>query len=101
MYNAYLPLVLSGAAKKVITLSTGHADPDLVTKYDMEIAAPYTISKAALNMAVAKFHAEYSKHGVLFMSISPGFVDTGNQDDSKHDSIPSLSAACTLTNRVT
>lgn len=92
--------MLGGAAKKVITLSTGHADPDLVTKYNMEIAAPYTISKAALNMAVAKFHAEYSGQGVLFMSISPGFVDTGNQDGSKNYYIPSLSGTGTLTNRV-
>lgn len=28
-------------------------------------------------MAVAKFSAQYAKDGVLFMSISPGTVDVG------------------------
>lgn len=84
LYNAYIPLVLNGSTKKVITLSTGHADIDMVTKYKVAVGIPYTVSKAALNMVVAKFHADYSEQGVLFMSICPGFVDNGHQDDSKY-----------------
>ena len=87
LYNAYIPLILKGTAKKVITLSTGHADIDMVTKYKIEISGPYTISKAALNMTVAKYHAEYAEQGVLFMSICPGFVETGKQDNSELRSI--------------
>jgi NAD(P)-dependent dehydrogenase (short-subunit alcohol dehydrogenase family) len=41
------------------------------------------MSKAALNMAIAKFHAEYEKDGVLFMAICPGTVNTGQYDHSE------------------
>lgn len=78
-----MPLVLKGAAKKVIAISSGMADPDLVNSFEIHIAAPYTISKAALNLAIAKFNAQYKREGVLFMSISPGFVDTGSPDKRK------------------
>lgn len=49
------------------------------------MAAPYCISKAAMNMAVAKFSAQYVDQGVLFTTIAPGDVDTGyyNGGDSK------------------
>ena len=97
LYNAYMPLVLNGATKKVITLSTGHADFDMVTNYRIETAVPYTISKAALNMAVAKYHAEYSEQGVLFMSICPGFVETGQQDNGKFYSGISILLVMNLT----
>ncbi|KAM0511803.1 hypothetical protein ACHAPE_009479 [Trichoderma viride] len=77
LFNLYMPLVLKGSVKKVITISSGMADPDFVAKYKIASGAPYSISKAAMNVAVAKFSAQYSKDGVLFMSISPGLVDTG------------------------
>lgn len=79
-----MPLVLKGSVKKVITISSGMADPDFVAKYKITSSAPYSISKAAMNVAVAKFSAQYSKDGVLFMSISPGLVDTGGFVNSKH-----------------
>ncbi|KAH8647182.1 putative carbonyl reductase [Xylariales sp. PMI_506] len=78
LFNLITPLVLKGKAKKVIAISTGHADLDLINHEAVAIAGPYAISKAALNIAVAKFSAEYRDQGVLFMSISPGVVDTGN-----------------------
>lgn len=71
--------MLKGDAKKVITLSSGHADVDAISKYDISIAGSYSASKAAMNVIVAKFSAEYRRQGVLFLSISPGVVDTGNQ----------------------
>ena len=43
----------------------------------------YSTSKAAMNLITAKFSAQYKKDGILFLSISPGFVDTGNNDLSK------------------
>jgi NAD(P)-dependent dehydrogenase (short-subunit alcohol dehydrogenase family) len=77
LLNLFLPLILKGRAKKVIALTSGFADDALTTKYDLEIAGPYSISKAALNTAVAKYSAELRKDGVLFLSLAPGFVETG------------------------
>lgn len=78
-----MPFVLNGRVKKVAAISTGMADLDLVNDYSVQIAAPYAISKAALNLAVAKFNARYKRDGVLFLSISPGFVATGQDDDGE------------------
>ena len=75
--NAFLPLIRRGQLKKVITLSTGMADLDLVNGYDLAIASPYAISKAGTNMLIAKYNAALGKsEGILFMAISPGYVDT-------------------------
>ncbi|KAI0129914.1 hypothetical protein BJ170DRAFT_681398 [Xylariales sp. AK1849] len=57
------------------------ADIDFVANFEIEVAAPYSISKAAVNAAVAKFHAQYAAEGVLFMSIAPGIVDTGHHNN--------------------
>ena len=82
LFNLFIPLILKGQAKKVIAISSGHSDLDLIPKYNIDLAASYTISKAGLNTAVAKFSAQYAKDGVLFMSICPGVVDTGGYSDS-------------------
>lgn len=87
LFNLYMPLILKGNAKKVITISTGMADLDLINKFNIAISAPYAISKAAMNVAAAKFNAQYAKDGVLFMSISPGLVDTGGFDNGMHSSL--------------
>ncbi len=60
------------------------ADIDLAAKYDIESAAPYSISKAALNAAVAKFAAQYKKDGILFMAICPGVVATEMNSGKRH-----------------
>lgn len=83
LINLYLPLILKGTAKKVISISTGMAEVDLIVKFGVTNASPYSISKAAMNAAVAKFSAQYSGQGVLFMSISPGLVNTGAFDNRK------------------
>lgn len=75
--NTFIPLVRKGQGKKVFTLSTGMADIDLINQVDIAIGAPYSISKGALNVAVAKYNALYQSEGILFMAISPGMVDTG------------------------
>jgi len=77
LYNLFLPLVLKSNEKKVITLTSGHADLELINVYDLEISALYSAFKAALNVIVAKYSAQYKKDGVLFVSISPGVVDVG------------------------
>lgn len=83
LFSLFLPLLLKGTQKKVVFISSGHADLDLISKYEIESTGPYALGKAATNVVVAKFHAEYAKDGVLFMSISPGVVDTGHFDPSK------------------
>lgn len=88
--NAFLPLIRAGSTKKVITLGTGLAMADLTNQFELQQNPAYSISKAATNMLVAKYNAAYGKsEGILFLSLSPGFVDTGtnttplNDDDAK------------------
>ncbi|PLB49744.1 NAD(P)-binding protein [Aspergillus steynii IBT 23096] len=78
LFNLFTPLILKGDAKKVIALSTGQADLDIIPKLNIDLCPAYAISKAGLNTAVAKFSAQYAKDGVLFMSICPGMVETGH-----------------------
>ncbi|OAA80550.1 NAD(P)-binding domain protein [Akanthomyces lecanii RCEF 1005] len=85
LFNLFMPFVLNGRVKKVVALSTGMADLDLVNDYSIQVGAPYSISKAALNLAVAKFNARYKREGVLFLSISPGFVETGQDQDATEE----------------
>jgi NAD(P)-dependent dehydrogenase (short-subunit alcohol dehydrogenase family) len=75
--NAFLPLLRAGHGKKIITISTGMADTDLINRFSIPIAAPYSISKAATNALVAKFNAALGKsENMLVMALSPGLVDT-------------------------
>jgi NAD(P)-dependent dehydrogenase (short-subunit alcohol dehydrogenase family) len=77
--NAFLLLLRQGVAKKVVTLSSGMGDTELVLKAGFPNQAPYAISKAALNMVVAKYAAEYNDEGLVFLAISPGLVDTATK----------------------
>ncbi|KAL8921385.1 MAG: hypothetical protein Q9172_004049 [Xanthocarpia lactea] len=79
--NVFVPLLRKGTEKKVLTISTGMADTDIINEVEIDVAAPYSISKAAVNAAVAKYNALYKKEGILFMAVSPGVVDTGNNPD--------------------
>ena len=81
LFHLFLPLVLRGKVKKVITISTGLADLDFTNECEVDIGALYAASKAALNVIVAKFNAQYKKDGVLFLSISPGLVEVGHFAD--------------------
>lgn len=91
LFNLFIPLILRGRVKKVIAISTGFADSELTAKYDLEMGGPYSASKAALNLVVAKFSAEYREKGVLFLSVAPGVVDTGGIANSKPPPISLLS----------
>ncbi|KAI1442801.1 NAD(P)-binding protein [Annulohypoxylon stygium] len=81
--NLLLPLIRAGKVKKVISISSGHADYDLARDYKIMNSSSYTMSKAAMNLAIVKYHAEWSSQGILFMSISPGVVDTGHLDTAQ------------------
>ncbi|KAE8373965.1 hypothetical protein BDV26DRAFT_296445 [Aspergillus bertholletiae] len=90
LFNLLLPLVLKGQVKKVITISTGLADLDLTNNCDVDVGALYAASKAAMNVIVAKFNAQYKKDGVLFLSISPGLVEVGRYADSTPEELQGL-----------
>ncbi|KAJ7158251.1 hypothetical protein C8R43DRAFT_882641 [Mycena crocata] len=74
--NTFLPLLRNGAAKKVITISSGHGDMDVVLQTGVNEFPGYAISKAALNLAIAKYAVELKPEGFVFLSLSPGAVDT-------------------------
>lgn len=74
--NAFLPLLRAGTAKKVITLSSGAGDVAFTTASGASGQLGYSISKAALNMAVAKFAVALKAEGFVFLALSPGIVDT-------------------------
>ncbi|GJC88319.1 putative oxidoreductase C663.08c [Colletotrichum liriopes] len=83
LFNLAMPLLGRGRVKKVVTVSSGMSDLEFISKSGIEVAAPYSISKAAMNTAVAKFGAQYAQDGLLFFSISPGVIDTGLYDDGR------------------
>jgi NAD(P)-dependent dehydrogenase (short-subunit alcohol dehydrogenase family) len=84
LFHLFLPLVMKGKVKKVITLSSALADLDLINNLEIEIRALYSASKAAMNVIVAKFNAQYKKEGVLFVSIAPGAVEVGQYADGTY-----------------
>ena len=74
--HAFVPLIRNGKGKKVLTISSGMADIDLINATEVAFASPYAISKGALNVAIAKYNALYNKEGILFLAVSPGYVST-------------------------
>ena len=82
LINLFMPLVLKGKAKRVVAITTGMADIDFINQFDVQIGTVYACSKAALNVIIAKFNAQYKKDGVLCLSVSPGAVNTENFDPS-------------------
>lgn len=46
----------------------------------MKAQLAYAMSKAALNVVVAKFAAEYRDKGVIFLALAPGFVNSWGMD---------------------
>lgn len=77
--NVFLPLLRKASEKslaKVITISTAVGDLDFIIKTGLDIFAPYAISKAAVNMVAAKYTAKFKDENLLFLSLSPGLVDT-------------------------
>ncbi|KAJ9496448.1 hypothetical protein H2202_008111 [Exophiala xenobiotica] len=79
--NTFLPLIKNGTAKKVIVISTGMADHDLVNNGQIWNSASYAISKAAVNMVVSKYNARLASQGILVFALSPGVVATYSGDE--------------------
>jgi NAD(P)-dependent dehydrogenase (short-subunit alcohol dehydrogenase family) len=79
-YTAFVPLLLKGTVKKAICITSGMSDIEMVNSLAIDTGALYSISKAAMNLVTAKFHAEYKDQGVLFLGICPGMVEVGAFD---------------------
>ncbi|KAL4937927.1 hypothetical protein BDV06DRAFT_226503 [Aspergillus oleicola] len=78
--EAFLHLLQSTPGpKKVITITSGMSDLDLINASGIAVAAPYAMSKGALNVAVAKYNALYKERGILFLGVCPGYVATERQ----------------------
>src|SRR6266498_1443078 len=75
--NAFMPLIRQGNIKKVIVISSIAGDADTINASGFNLTGIYGMSKSAVNTAVAMYSAIYKQEGILFMSISPGVVDTG------------------------
>ncbi|KAL4792610.1 NAD(P)-binding protein [Aspergillus venezuelensis] len=78
--EAFLPLLLSGQGeKKIITITSGMSDLDLINASEIAVAGPYAMSKGALNVMVAKYNALYKARGILSLGVCPGYVATERQ----------------------
>ncbi|KAI2616794.1 NAD(P)-binding protein [Hypoxylon sp. NC1633] len=85
LFNLFLPLIRRGEVKKVISITSGLGEFELTKNLEITNGGPYSMSKIALNLAVAKYHGEFNGEGILFLSISPGVVETsGHNDASKY-----------------
>jgi NAD(P)-dependent dehydrogenase (short-subunit alcohol dehydrogenase family) len=74
--DAFLPLILTGKEKKIIAISSAMGVPEFVMKSEAIVAVPYSLSKAASNLLVAKYAAELKPQGVKVLAINPGWVAT-------------------------
>lgn len=74
--NAFIPLVLKSSIKKVVAISSAAGDIGATVQADVTDAITYGMSKAALNLLIAKFAIAYKEQEVVFLALNPGFVYT-------------------------
>lgn len=90
MIEAFLPSLLEGKQKKVVTISSGLGSLTLVG--GMKAMAYYRISKAGMNMSMRGIRAELRSQGIIVALLAPGRVGTQLLADSGYDG-PSLTPA--------
>ncbi|KAJ7652752.1 hypothetical protein DFH06DRAFT_1048296 [Mycena polygramma] len=74
--KSFVPLLRRGPTKKIAALSTGNADLEATLTMANPGRVGYAISKAAMNMGIAKFALALKPEGFALVSISPGMVDS-------------------------
>ncbi|KAK7680205.1 hypothetical protein QCA50_016714 [Cerrena zonata] len=77
--NVFLPLLRKASQTslaKVITIGSAAGDIEFAVKGNFDFSVPYAISKAAVNMATAKYAARFKGDNFLFLSLAPGVVNT-------------------------
>jgi NAD(P)-dependent dehydrogenase (short-subunit alcohol dehydrogenase family) len=52
------------------------ADLDLIKASGLSYAVAYSVSKAGMNVQVAKYATELAPKGIKVLALSPGWVDT-------------------------
>lgn len=73
--DAFLPLLRKGSAKKIIIISSGGGERDVVWKARVAELASYGVTKSAENMVMTKYAALLEPEGFVVVAISPGNVD--------------------------
>lgn len=77
--NVFLPLLRKASQTslaKIITISSAAADMEFNIRANVDFYVPYAVSKAAVNMAMAKYATRFKDEKLLFLSLHPGFVNT-------------------------
>ncbi|KLO12358.1 NAD(P)-binding protein [Schizopora paradoxa] len=88
--NAFLPLIRAGEMKKCIIITSTLGSPRFTVDTKFIRAPGYSMSKAASNLAVAKYAAQYKEEGIVFLSISPGLVRTKSGSKEEVDAFYDL-----------
>ncbi|KAK6340001.1 hypothetical protein TWF730_001777 [Orbilia blumenaviensis] len=78
--NAFLPLIKKSKIKKIVVLSSGIGDIEGVVTWGLKDNVPYCVSKAAVNMVVAKYSTALAEDEITIVAVSPGLVRTQTQD---------------------
>jgi len=74
--NAFLPYIRKSPIKKITVISSGMADTEFIKVAEVSQSVPYSISKAATNVLVAKYAVELRSEGITVLALSPGLVLT-------------------------
>lgn len=80
--NAFLPLIEKGVEKKIVHISSGMADLDVIKMSGFDYSVAYSAAKAGMNVQVAKYAVELAPKGIKVLALSPGWVDTWEDGES-------------------
>lgn len=81
--NAFIPLLSASAIKKAVVITTNVGNLEFTLKAGFSTSAGYGVSKAAVNMVVAKYGVapDLKEKGLIFMGISPGLIKTMQENE--------------------
>ncbi|KAI9037696.1 uncharacterized protein KD926_000112 [Aspergillus affinis] len=82
--NSFLPLIRNGQEKKIVYITSPSGDAKFTRACSVTVTLGYSISKAGMNLMIAKYAAELAGEGIKTLALSPGWVDT---DGSKSPSL--------------
>ncbi|KAH8723492.1 hypothetical protein GQ44DRAFT_656770 [Phaeosphaeriaceae sp. PMI808] len=74
--NSFLHLIRNGAEKKIIFISSQNGNLEFTRIIRSSTFLGYSVSKAGMNMVVAKFAIELAPEGIKTLALSPGWVNT-------------------------